>query len=111
MSFHSKYPAPIHTNRVWERIKKGKKSTWGAGQAKYRVLIHRYYETHVCAAIRIHKHTLARKKRSTESQLVLLIKLNEVRLHYQCLWKQMNFIILGHIKSNMEKFKTEGRKM
>lgn len=23
----------------------------------------------------------------------------------------MNFIILGHIKSNMEKFKTEGRKM
>lgn len=58
-----------------------------------------------CALTR--KRTLTRK--TAESQLVLLIKLNEVRLHYQRWWEQAAFIKLVHMKSKIEKFKPEGQ--
>lgn len=63
--------------------------------------------TRMCACARSHKRTLTRY--TTESQLVLLIKLNEVRLHYQRWWEQVAFIKPGHIKSKIEKFKPEGQ--
>lgn len=65
------------------------------------------WNTRMCACARTHKRILTRK--TAESPLVLLIKLNEVRLHYQRWWEQVAFIKLGHIKSKIEKFKPEGQ--